>query len=71
MARDGSPSLLPCHISWIDVVDVRDQSPFVVSGALHGSDGEKAEAPSTPCIIPIVGSKMSLRFSFTVQLVRC
>jgi hypothetical protein len=54
---DGPPSLLPRHASWIDVVDVRARSPFVMSGALHSSDGEKAEAPSTPCIIPVVGSE--------------
>jgi hypothetical protein len=64
--HDGPPSLLPHHISWIDVIDVRARSPFTVSGALHDSDGEKAEAPSTPCIIPVVGSKMPLRF-----LLRC
>jgi hypothetical protein len=38
--HDGPPSKLPHHISWIDVVDVWAQSPFTVSGALHGSDGE-------------------------------
>jgi hypothetical protein len=31
---------------------------------LHGSDDEKAEAPSTPCIIPVVGSEMPLQFFF-------
>jgi hypothetical protein len=31
---------------------------------LHGSDGEKAEAPSTPHIILVVGSKMPLHFLF-------
>jgi hypothetical protein len=30
---------------------------------LHGLDGEKVKVPSTPCIIPGVGSKWSLRFS--------
>jgi hypothetical protein len=42
--RDGPPSLLPHHISWIDVVDVWAKSPFVVSGVLHGLDVEKVEA---------------------------
>jgi hypothetical protein len=50
---------------------MRFRSPFIVGGALHGSDGEKAEALSTPCIIPGVGSEMSLQFSFMVQLARC
>jgi hypothetical protein len=68
---DGPPSFLPHHVSWIDIVDVRAQSPFVVSGALRGSDGEKAEVPSTPLIIPVMGSKTPLGFSFTMQLARC
>jgi hypothetical protein len=55
--------------SWIDVVDMRAQSPFKVSGVLHGSYGEKAEASSTPLIILVVGSEMPLRFSSIVQLV--
>jgi hypothetical protein len=38
---------------------------------VHGSNGEKAKAPSTPCIIPVMGSKMPLQFSSMVQLVRC
>jgi hypothetical protein len=63
--------LLPHHVSWIDAVDVRAQSPIVVSGALDGSDGEKAKAPSTPCIIHVLGSKMPLQFCSTVQLARC
>jgi hypothetical protein len=69
--HDGPPSLLLHHVSWIDVVDVWAQSPFALSGALHSLDGEKAEAPSTPRIIPVVGSEMPLQFSFTVQLARC
>jgi hypothetical protein len=69
--HDGPPSLLPHHVSWIDIIDVRAQSPFAVSGALHSLDSEKAEAPSTPRIIPVMGSKMSLQFSSTVQLARC
>jgi hypothetical protein len=58
--HDGLPSLLPRHISWIDVVDVWAPSPSAVSGALHGSDGEKAEAPSTPHIILVMSFEMSL-----------
>jgi hypothetical protein len=68
---DGPPSLMHHHVSWIDVVDVWAQSPFAVSGALHGSDGEKSEAPSTPCIIPVMGSETLLQFSSMVQLARC
>jgi hypothetical protein len=30
--RDGPPSLLPHHVSWIDVVVVQARSPFTVSG---------------------------------------
>jgi hypothetical protein len=67
----GLPSLLPHHVSWIDVVDMWTQSPFIVSGALHGSDGEKAKAHSTPRIIPVMGSETPLRFSSMVQLARC
>jgi hypothetical protein len=62
--------VLPHHVNWIDVVVVWARSPFIVSGALHGSDCEKVEAPSTPHIIPVVGSKMPLRF-FSVQLAMC
>jgi hypothetical protein len=69
--RDGPPSLLPRHVSWIDVVDVQAWSPFTVSGVLHDSDRGKVEAPSTPRIIPVMGSKMPLQFSSMVQLVRC
>jgi hypothetical protein len=61
---DGPPSLLSCHISLIDNVVVRARSPFTVGGVLHGSDGEKAEAPSTPHIILVMGSKMPLHFLF-------
>jgi hypothetical protein len=68
--HDGLPSLLPHHISWIDVVDVRARSQFAVSGAMHSLDGEKAKAPSTPHIIQVVGSEMPLQFSSMVQLVR-
>jgi hypothetical protein len=64
--RDGSPSLLPRHTGWIDVVDVRAWSPLIVSGALRGLDGEKAEAPSAPRTIPDVGSEWPLHFSPTV-----
>jgi hypothetical protein len=69
--HDGPPSFLPCHISWIDIVDVQARSPFAVSGALHSSDGENVEVPSTPRIIPIVVSKTPLSFSSMVQLARC
>jgi hypothetical protein len=69
--RDGPPSLIPHHVSWIVVIDVQAQSPFVVSGALHGSNGERVEAPSTPRIILVMGSETPLWFSFTVQLAMC
>jgi hypothetical protein len=69
--RDGPPSLLHCHISWIDVIDVWARSSFAVSGALHGSDGEKAGALSTPDIVLVMGSETLLRFSFMVHLARC
>jgi hypothetical protein len=58
----GSPSLLPHHVGWIDVVDVRVQPPLAMSGALRGLDEEKAEAHSTLCIIPSVGFERPLRF---------
>jgi hypothetical protein len=69
--NDGPPSFLPHHVSWIDIVDMRAWSPLTVSGALHGLDDEKAEAPSTLCIILVVGSEMPLQFSSMVQLARC
>jgi hypothetical protein len=53
----GSPSLLPHHARWIDVINVWAQSPVTVSGALCGLDGKKAEAPITPRTISSVGSK--------------
>jgi hypothetical protein len=45
--------------------------PIHSEWGVHGPDGEKAEAPSTPRIIPIVGSEMPLHFSSMVQLARC
>jgi hypothetical protein len=63
---DDSPSLLPRHAEWIDVVDVRARSPLVVSEALRGLDGEKAKAPSMPRTIPGMGSKQPLQFSSTI-----
>jgi hypothetical protein len=68
---DDLPSLLPRHPWWIDVLDVRARSPLTVSGALHGLDGEKAEALSMPCTIPGVGFERPFQFSPTVQKVRC
>jgi hypothetical protein len=59
---DGSSSLLPPLIGWIDVIVVWARPPFTMSGALHGLDGKDAEASSTPHIIPGVGSEPSLRF---------
>jgi hypothetical protein len=35
--------LPPGHVRWIDIVVMQTRSPFVVSGALHDSDGEKVE----------------------------
>jgi hypothetical protein len=63
---DGPPSMLPHRVWWVGVVGVRDQPLFVASGTLHGSDGEKDDAPSTPLINLGVGSESSLRFSFMV-----
>jgi hypothetical protein len=62
----GSPSLLPHHARWINVVDVRVQPPLTASGALRGLDGEKVEASSMPCIISGMGFKLPLRFSSIV-----
>jgi hypothetical protein len=52
-------------------VDVWAQSPFIVSGALRGLDGQKAEALSMPCTILDVGSGRPFLFSPTVQIARC
>jgi hypothetical protein len=40
--------------------------PLAVSGALHGLDGKKTKAPSTPRTLPGVGSERLLQFSPTV-----
>jgi hypothetical protein len=45
--RGGSPSLLPRHARWIDIVDVQVQSPLAASDTLLVLDGEKTEVPST------------------------
>jgi hypothetical protein len=58
--------LLPCHTSWIDVVDVQARSPLIVNGAFYGSDGEAVEAPGMPCSSPDVCSEWPLWVSFTV-----
>jgi hypothetical protein len=39
--RYGSPSLLPHHIGWINVVDMWAQSPLTVSGTLLGLNSER------------------------------
>jgi hypothetical protein len=44
-------------------MDVQARSPLVVSGALCGLDGEKAEVLSMPRTIPSVGSEWSFWFS--------
>jgi hypothetical protein len=62
----GSPSLLPWHASWVDVVDVWARSPLTVNGALHDLNHEEVEARSMPLTIPDVGSEWPLRFSSTV-----
>jgi hypothetical protein len=64
--HDGPLSLLLHRIRCIDAAVMRAQSPIVMSGPLHGLDGEKAEAPSTPHIIPGVGFEPSFHFSFMV-----
>jgi hypothetical protein len=56
--------LPPGHVRWIDIVVMQTRSPFIVSGALHDSDGEKVELHH--CLV--VGSEMPLRFSSSVQL---
>jgi hypothetical protein len=52
----------------LKIVDVMACLPYciVVSGALCGLDGEKAEAPSTPHTITGMGSERPLWFSSTV-----
>jgi hypothetical protein len=60
--HDGPPFLLPHHVGWIDVVGMRAQPPFVVSGTLHGLDGEKAKVPSMLCFILGTGFELLLRF---------
>jgi hypothetical protein len=62
----GSPSMMPCHASWVDVVDVWAQSPLTVSGSLHSLDGEEVEVPSMPHNFLDVGSKWLLWFSSMV-----
>jgi hypothetical protein len=52
--HDGPPSFRPCQARRIDVVVIRAWSPFIVSGALHDFDSEKAEAPGTQRIMPSV-----------------
>jgi hypothetical protein len=47
-----TPSMMPHHVGWISVVGMQARPLFVVSGALHESDGIKAEAPGMPHIIP-------------------
>jgi hypothetical protein len=68
---DNSPSFLPHHTRWIDVVDMWVQSPLIVSGVLRSLDGEMAEALSTLRTIPGVGSEWPFWFSPTVQIARC
>jgi hypothetical protein len=48
---------------WHDAVEVWARSPLTVSGALHGLEGEKTEAPYTPHTILGIGSKQWLWFS--------
>jgi hypothetical protein len=36
---DGSPSLLPRHVEWIDNIAVQAQPSFVVSGVLRSLNG--------------------------------
>jgi hypothetical protein len=55
----GSPSLLFCRTSWVDVVDVWVRPPLVVNGMAHGSGGEEVKEPSPPRNI------LNGRFSFT------
>jgi hypothetical protein len=59
----GSPSLLPHHTGWIDIVDVSGRSPLTVSGVLCGLGGERVEAPSTPCTILGIDFEQLLQFS--------
>jgi hypothetical protein len=67
--RDRPLSLLLHRVRCIGVVGMRAQPPFVMSGTLHGLDGEKAKAPSMPRIILGAGSEPSFQFSFMVYIV--
>jgi hypothetical protein len=62
----GSSSSLSHRSSWVGVVDVWVWPPLTMNGALRGSDGEEAEAPSLLCTIPHVGFEWLLRFSSMV-----
>jgi hypothetical protein len=68
--NDGSPSLLPRHTRWINIVDVLIQPPLIASGALCDFDGEKAKALTTSCIMLGMGSERPLLFSSKVQIAR-
>jgi hypothetical protein len=61
--HDGLPSLVPHHAGWVSVTSMRDQPPFVASGTLHGSGGEKDDALSVPLINLGTGSEPSLQLS--------
>jgi hypothetical protein len=62
----SSPSLLPHHASWIDVVDVQTRSPLAVNGALHALDAKEVEVPSMSHTILDMDSEWLLQFSSIV-----
>jgi hypothetical protein len=55
--------LAPHHVGLVGVSGMRDQPLFMVSGTLHGSSGEKANALNAPLINPGTGFKPSVRLS--------
>jgi hypothetical protein len=68
----GSSSLLPCHASWVDIVDVWARSPLIVIGALHGLDGKEVKVTSMTCTIPDVGSVASVfLYGINTEVLNC
>jgi hypothetical protein len=64
----GSPSLMPRPAERVNIVDMWARSPLTVSGVLHSLNGEKAEVPSPPCIIPSMSSEWTLQFYMWYKL---
>jgi hypothetical protein len=53
----------PHSVGWVGVTGMRYQPPFVVSGTLHGSGGERADAFNAPLINLGMGYELSLQLS--------